>query len=170
MVSWATAMSDDSFEIICSTLKRREISRQEKWDRRYLEMARFVGDRWSKDPSTKVGAVLVDDLGRVIPGYNGFPRGLDDSPATYADRDAKLQRVIHAEMNAILNAGSARGMTLYVSAFPPCSRCAAHVIQAGIKRVVYENRGILPDRWRSDMHSAVMMLREAGIEVESFKL
>jgi dCMP deaminase len=160
-----------SHEDLVRESHRRLRERREKWDRRYLELAKFVGDRWSKDPSTKVGAVLVDRLGRVIPGYNGFPRGLDDSEATYADREKKLQRVIHAEMNAILNAGSARGMTLYTSALSPCSRCAAHVIQAGITRVVYEitPEGI-PERWAKDMAEALVMFREAGIPTVGIQL
>lgn len=145
--------------------------RQLKWDRRYLGFARHIAEECSKDPSTKVGAILVDNFGRMIPGWNGFPRGLSDDAAVYADRDKKLQRVIHAEMNAILNAGSARGMTLYTSALSPCSRCAAHVIQAGINRVVYEitPEGI-PERWAKDMADALVMFKEAGVSVVGIQL
>jgi dCMP deaminase len=159
-----------SHEAILLAQREKLIARQAKWDRRYLELARHIAG-WSKDPSTQVGAVLVDDLGRVTPGYNGFPRGLSDSAEIYGDRERKYQRVIHAEMNAILNAGSARGMTLYTSSFPPCSRCAAHVIQAGIKRVVYERtpEGI-PDRWAADMAAALAMFSEAGVPVEAIQL
>jgi dCMP deaminase len=161
-----------SHEDLVRESHRRLRERREKWDRRYLELARHIGDRWSKDPSTKVGAVLVDSLGRVIPGYNGFPRSLSDDEEVYANRDKKLQRVIHAEMNAILNAqGSVRGMTLYTSVFQPCSRCAAHVIQAGIKRVVYEiSPDGVPERWREDMEAALEMFKEAGVATVGIRL
>jgi dCMP deaminase len=146
-------------------------ARRHKWDRRYLELARYIGAEWSKDPSSKVGAVLVDSLGRVVPGYNGFPRRLPDDADAYGDRDKKLQRIIHAEMNAILNAGNARGMTLYTSRFQPCSRCAAHVIQAGIARVVYEiHPDGVPERWQQDMEDALEMLADAGIPAIGIRL
>jgi dCMP deaminase len=160
-----------SHDSVLEGFRQQKLARRLKWDRRYLELAAHIGDRWSKDPSTKVGAVLVDHLGRVIPGYNGFPRGLADNEEVYADREKKLQRVIHAEMNAILNAGNARGMTLYTSALSPCSRCAAHVIQAGIKRVVYEDtKEGIPERWAVDMAEALVMFKEAGIPTVGIRL
>lgn len=108
----------------------------QKWDLRFMEMARLVAS-WSKDPSTKVGAVIVDDDHKVLGlGFNGFARGVDDSPEAYADRDSKLGKVIHAEVNAILNAAAVlQGSTLYISSMC-CSTCAAVVIQSGIKRIV----------------------------------
>lgn len=107
-----------------------------KWDRRMLGLVNLVAT-WSKDPSTGVGAVIVDAKNRVVSlGYNGFPRAVCDSDEALFDRDEKLRRTIHAEENALLFAGRpVEGCTLYVT-HPPCARCAAKVIQAGIARVV----------------------------------
>lgn len=147
--------------------RRRWLANEAKWDRRFIDMAKHVAE-WSKDPSTKIGAVIVDDLRRIVSlGYNGFPRGLDDSPEIYADREKKYSRVVHAEMNAILNARSqTEGTTLYLSGLPPCDRCAVHVIQAGITRVVYEDKGEpIPDRWKDAMGGAAALFREANVEL-----
>lgn len=141
-----------------------------KWDKRFLELARHVAE-WSKDPSTKVGAVLVrPDRTVASVGYNGFPRGTTDHPHDYADREYKYEKVIHAELNAILNArGDVRGCTLYT--WPPgygptCSRCAVHVIQAGIARVVaVQAVGEFPDRWRISCERALGWYTEAGVQV-----
>lgn len=110
----------------------------DKWGNRFLELAEHVAT-WSKDPRTKVGAVITDDLNRIIGiGYNGFPRGVVDSPALYQDRESKLQRVVHAEANAILNSNtSVRGCKLYVT-LPPCNECAKIIIQSGIAEVHVE--------------------------------
>jgi dCMP deaminase len=102
-----------------------------------LSLAKEIAS-WSKDPSTKCGAVLCSRNMEIISlGFNGFPRGADDSPELYEDRAVKLERVIHAEMNAILSARrDLRGSMLYTWPMMPCQRCAAHIIQAGICRVV----------------------------------
>ncbi len=137
-----------------------------KWDTRLLDMAELVSS-WSKDPSTKVGAVISDDKHRVVAvGYNGFPRGIEDSEERYADRETKYKHVVHAETNAVLNATrSVEGCMLYIS-LPPCSECAKLVIQSGISRVAF--RQASPDRrerWRASMEAAVAMLEEANVEV-----
>lgn len=108
----------------------------DKWDVRFLELARHVA-QWSKDPSTKCGAIIVDETKRVVSmGFNGFARGTDDSPEKYADREYKLENVIHCEENAILQAGEdLHGYSLYITGMS-CSRCAARVIQSGIQTVV----------------------------------
>ena len=151
--------------------------REEKWDRRYLDIAKQVST-WSKDPSTKVGAVLVDKEGRVVgTGYNGFPRGVDDSEERYNNRELKYELVVHAEVNAILTAGhQARGGTLYV--YPGfgspcmCTGCAKAAIQAGISRVV----GLVEEidaerlaRWKSSLHNAQLMCDEAGIVTKVYE-
>ena len=108
-----------------------------KWEKRFLDLAQLVST-WSKDPSTKVGAVIVrPDFTVASVGYNGFPRSMNDHPSLYADRDVKLSRIVHAEMNAILHAREPlHGYTLYTWPFLTCDRCAVHVIQSGIVRVV----------------------------------
>jgi dCMP deaminase len=144
----------------------------EKWDRKYLELAKYIANAWSKDPSTKVGAVLVNyEHKREFLGYNGFPYGVDDSEERYNDRELKYKLVVHAEVNAILKAGMlAKGSTLYVypsfSLPPICDSCAKLAIQSGVKEVV----GYLADpndprvkRWAESIALSAMMFNEAGI-------
>lgn len=142
--------------------------RQAKWDLRYLELARFVS-AWSKDPSTKTGAVIVDPDQRVVSlGYNGFAKGVDDSPERYADRELKYKMVSHCEVNAVLFAERDRlkGATLYTYPFISCSRCAVQMIQAGITRCVGP---VLPahlqERWGEDLKLTRTMFAEAGVEL-----
>ena len=74
-----------------------------KWYKRYLKLAAEVAT-WSKDPNTQVGAVVVGSKGQILSqGYNGFPRGINDTSKRLNDRDTKLSLVVHAEMNAIFN-------------------------------------------------------------------
>ena len=137
-----------------------------KWDKRFLALAQHVAG-WSKDPSTQVGAVIVDDKRRVVSvGYNGFPMGVDDAEERYADRDTKYKMVVHAERNALLFANkSPEGCTAYVSLMP-CSACAGMMIQAGIKRIVAPvTPPELESRWGEDMAISRQMFEEAGIEL-----
>jgi dCMP deaminase len=146
-----------------------------KWDLRFLEMAKLVSE-WSKDPSTRCGAVIVrPDKTVASVGFNGFPKGCDDSPHLYEDRDLKLSRVVHAEQNALLNTGGERldGYTLFT--WPPgygpsCDRCTAHVIQAGIGRVVYrkvEEEGF-SSRWQEAVERGLDMYKEAGVDLTPY--
>lgn len=109
------------------------------WHNRFLELAKLIAT-WSKDPSTKCGAVLVrPDKSIASMGFNGFPRNMDDDEKLYEIREIKYDRVIHAEMNAILfckDPFPLNGYTLYTSA-PCCSRCAIHMIQVGIRKFVW---------------------------------
>lgn len=106
------------------------------WDQRFLDLSFHVSE-WSKDPSTHVGAVIVNADKQVLSmGYNGFPRGVADVPERYNDRDTKLMFVAHAERNALDNAFmDVRGATLY-STLCPCNECAKSIIQRGIKKVI----------------------------------
>lgn len=148
-----------------------DIDREMKWDRRFLEMAAFVS-RWSKDPSTQCGAVIVRPDNTIASlGFNGFPRGLRDDPHLYEDRSLKYPRVIHAELNAILSAREpVRGYTLYTfpaGLAPTCDRCAVHVIQAGIGRVVHFKEDTpMSRRWNPELSLA--LYKEAGIPVASY--
>ncbi len=138
-----------------------------KWDMRFLRMAEMVSS-WSKDPSTKVGVVLVKNQKVVATGYNGFPEGIADDDRLN-DREVKYTLVIHAEMNALLQAGhDARGSTLYLWGFAgcPCQNCAKHVIQAGVKRIVYYDGSTLPERWADELAAARITLEEAGMIIE----
>lgn len=143
-----------------------------KWDKRFVKIA-FEVATWSKDPGTKVGAVLVSDRRIIATGYNGFPHGIMDTLERYQDRETKLGLTVHAEVNAILNAAkngaSTAGSTLYVT-FPPCVSCSTAVIQAGVTRIVRPDISTSPKRWRESFEAGQSLISEAGIEVESFIL
>jgi dCMP deaminase len=138
-----------------------------RWDVRFFEVAVLVST-WSKDPGTRVGAVLVSDRRVLATGYNGFPSGIDDNPERYADREVKLAYTVHAEVNALLNAAKngakTEGSTLYAT-FHPCVNCAAAIIQGGIQRVVCPSVESAPERWRDSFGRARDLMIEAGIEI-----
>ncbi|KAB2918504.1 MAG: CMP deaminase [Hyphomicrobiaceae bacterium] len=139
-----------------------------KWDERFMGLARNVA-AWSKDPSTKVGSIIVrPDRTVASQGYNGFPRGVLDLPALLHDRPARLLRTVHAEANAIVAAAEKlHGCTLYVWPFPPCATCAGLIIQAGISRVVTcEPEATLAERWEASLEASKTLFREAGVAFE----
>lgn len=113
------------------------MDRQAKWDLRYLDLAHHVAG-WSKDPSTKVGCILVRPNNSVASmGFNGFAPGADDDPKLYENREYKYKNVIHAEANALnfLDGTPAEGFCAYTS-FPPCPDCMRLLGEAGVARVV----------------------------------
>ena len=136
------------------------------WEEYFMGLAHLSGLR-SKDPNTQVGAVIVDENNRVVSiGYNGFPSGVSDDEFPWGREggvlDTKYAFVVHAELNAILNSQrSVRGCSLYVSLFP-CNECAKAIIQAGIKRIIFES-----DKYDgADTNIASKrMLRAAGVEL-----
>lgn len=133
------------------------------WDLRFLQLAKHISS-WSKDPSTKVGAVIVDPNRRIVStGYNGFPRNVNDD-SRYDNRELKYEMIIHAEVNAILFADrNLNGCTLYTYPLMPCSRCASIVIQSGIKRVVsIENIDV---RWKASFNLSKNMFNESNVEL-----
>lgn len=126
-------------------------------------MAKEVAS-WSKDPKKKVGAVLVRDKRVLSTGYNGFPTGISDD-FRLDKTSEKLSLVIHAELNAILNAGkhgvSTEGATLYVT-YPPCNHCSLSIIQAGIQRVVMPR--LCPvSSWFTSQVKGLESFTEAGV-------
>ncbi len=150
--------TDQLFEDLDKTHERcHRAHDQEKWDKRFLDMAALVA-AWSKDPSTKVGAVIVDPLHRVVSvGYNGLPHGMCDERGILDDRDMRLACTVHAEENAILFAQRGlAGHTLYVFPVPPCGPCAAKIRQTGIARVVapcFDNHEFQA-RWEKSLEGA----------------
>lgn len=146
-----------------------------KWDQRFLEAAELVAS-WSKDPSTQCGAVVArPDMSIASWGFNGFPMGCSDDEEFYGDRDLKYDRVIHAEMNAILlSRESLHGYTMYT--WPPgygpsCARCSAHIIQAGISAVVFAKEveaTVFAKRWKESSERGLQMYAEAGVRVTSY--
>ena len=142
-----------------------------KWDNRFLELTQLIST-WSKDTSTKVGAVIVDDVRNVrATGYNGIARGLSDDVPERFERPTKYFWVEHAERNAIYAAArrgeSLEGCTLYCN-HSPCADCARAIIQSGIKSVVFPAGADAPTGGMSETFVvALNMLREAGIEVRT---
>jgi dCMP deaminase len=143
------------------------------WDMKYSELARYISS-WSKDPSIKVGSITVGGRGQILSqGYNGFPRGIEDTQLRLNNREEKYKYVVHAEMNCIYNATlngvSLNGATLYVYGLPVCSECAKGVIQVGIKRVVIYTPEIMkaniPEKWKVSGEQSYSMFKEAGVSV-----
>jgi len=136
-----------------------------KWDARWLEIAGVVST-WSKDPSTKIGAIAVKDKRLVSTGYNGFPRGIQDLDDRWNNREEKYKYVVHAEMNCIYNANyhnqSLKGSTMYIVGLPVCHECAKGIIQAGVVRVVAEFKDA-PLKWAKSTEITQKMFKEAGV-------
>ena len=115
------------------------------WDDFFIYMAKSVAQK-SKDPSTKCGVVIVGEDNTVLGiGYNGFPRGTDDSPERYADRSIKYPRIVHAEANAVANCARLgirmKGAKMYTSfGSRCCNECAQLIIQAGITEIIGEKQ------------------------------
>ena len=133
----------------------------------------------SRDRSTKVGAVaLDDDLNIRGSGYNGFPRGIDDNRDERYERPLKYKFTSHAEENLVAQAAriglSLRGCTVVLTSLHPCSTCSRMLIQAGVKRVIapeikHPGTGELRFDWSEDEKIAFEMLSEAGVEVLFYK-
>lgn len=138
-----------------------------KWDYRFLDLAEFISS-WSKDPSTKVGAVITDQNNRIVSiGYNGFPQSITDD-ARLEERETKYKIIIHGEMNAILFANrSLENCTLYTYPFMPCPRCASMIIQTGIKCVVSYNN--MPDRWKEEFEISKSLFKESKIKIRLYE-
>ncbi len=148
----------------------------DRWDQHFLRLARECA-RMSKDPSTKVGAIIVGPDREVrSSGFNGFPRGIQDTPERLNDREVKLSLVVHAEVNAVLNAARIgtplRGCTMYLLATdrsgehwggPPCVRCTVEVMQSGIVEVVSLPFKTVPSRWKDSIEEARKLLTEGAI-------
>lgn len=121
----------------------------------------------SKDPSTKVGAVIFDDKRRIVSaGYNGFARGVVDDATRLNDREVKYKLTLHAEKNAILFATAPLDGATIVVTHPCCSQCGAQVIQAGIKHVIWRKpTPEFVERWGFDLALTRAQFEEAGVEV-----
>ena len=147
-----------------------------RWDRYFLRLS-LDNASMSKDPRTQVGSVIVGPDREVrSAGFNGFPRGIADTPERLHDRETKMKLIVHGEMNAILNAArvgiSTKGCSLYLAATdetglvwggPPCTRCVVEIIQAGISEIVSFPVKAVPSRWHDDLAFARTLLAEAAI-------
>lgn len=137
------------------------------WDEYFMGVALLAAMR-SKDPSTQVGACIVDGENRILStGYNGFPSGCSDDEFPWERQgeygETKYPFVVHAELNAILNARGKNltGAKLYVALFP-CNECAKAIIQSGIREVVY-----LSDKYATtdSTLASKRMLTSAGVKL-----
>lgn len=140
----------------------------DKWKKRFLKLSKEIST-WSKDPSTKVGALIIsEDRNIISTGYNGFPRGISDTEERLNNRELKYKFILHAEMNCILNAlyngRSVKDCILFVHGLPPCSECTKSIIQAGIKKVITDSKAT--DNWKESLKLSLEMLKEANVEIE----
>ncbi len=139
-----------------------------KWQKRFIKLAAMIGS-WSKEPNTQVGCVIVDSKRRIVStGYNGFPRHVVDDESIINDpakREEKLAMTIHAEENALLFAGrSVEGCHVYIT-HPPCSHCAAKLIQAGVKSITFakiEDASFVA-RWGASVFMSMKMAQSVGV-------
>ena len=143
----------------------------DKWHKRFMEVAELVST-WSKDPSTKVGAIVVGPDREIrSTGYNGLVRGVDDNKPERLERPTKYDFFEHAERNAVYNAcligASLKGCVIYVTSMP-CPDCARAIIQSDIKMVVtYKpafDENAPQNTWRDKLVFSEEMFKEAGIE------
>ena len=137
------------------------------WDQRFLVLASNIAG-WSKDPSTKVGAIAVRDKRILAQGFNGLPVGITDSDTRLNDRELRLSMTVHAEMNCVAfaarNGVCLAGATMYVWPLMTCSQCASVLIQADIASIVVPDF-VEPFRWQESFDKAREMCVEAGIAV-----
>lgn len=139
------------------------------WHQRLIELAAHVAT-WSKDPSSKIGAVVVGPDHEIrSSGFNGLARGIADTEERLNNRELKYKLIVHAELNALLNAAligvSTKGCDLYCSGLPPCLNCAKAIIQAGIVVVWIRDTPPVPERWADECKEAEALLIEAGVQV-----
>lgn len=141
------------------------------WDEYFMGIALLSAKR-SKDPSTQVGACIVDKDNKVVSiGYNGMPRYCDDEQLSWNkndDLDSKYLYVCHAEFNAILNTRDGshlNGCKIYVTLFP-CNECAKAIIQTGIKEVIY-----LSDKYKDELstRASKKLLDVAGVKYRPYE-
>ena len=137
------------------------------WDEYFMGIALLSAKR-SKDPSTQVGACIINKDKRIIAiGYNGFPKGIKDTKKRLNDKELKRAISLHAEESAILNAKcNVEDCKIYIYGLCCCSHCAALIIQSGIKEVYYKlsEKGE-SEHWLANTELARKMLKEAKIKV-----
>ncbi len=141
-----------------------------EWQHRFIDLAKHISS-WSKDPSSKIGAIFVDDNRRILStGYNGFPKNIKDDNRLL-DREMKYSLIVHAEQNAIYNATlngvSLNRSHLFVYGLPICSDCAKGVIQVGTK-AIYIPQNIIDnshEKWSESWKRTMNMFEEANVEV-----
>lgn len=147
------------------------------WNKYFIDLLEPIASK-SKDPRTKVGAILVNhDHELISAGFNGFPRGVKDLPERYNDRPTKYKFVAHADTNALniaaKNGKSTNNSIMYLPWYP-CTNCTKSIIQCGVKKVVidgrnYEEKEAHWTAWKEDIDISKTMLSEASVEIEIYK-
>jgi dCMP deaminase len=145
------------------------------WDEYYLKVCRVVALR-SKDPSTKIGCVIVGPAHEIrSTGYNSFPRGIRDDVPERLQRPEKYLWIEHAERNAIFNAARAgtplEGCTIYVEIMP-CMDCTRAIVQAGIRQVVIDSGRMnqySSEYYDEHFRSARVLLQEAAVSIREVR-
>lgn len=144
------------------------------WIEYFLNIAENVKLK-SKDESTQIGAVIVGTDNEVLStGYNSFPRGIDDNVKERQERPEKYFWVVHAELNAILNAARVgtklKGSTIYLTSGLPCSNCARAIINAGVEKVYCKRVCTTKnkDKWDKEQDVTRVMFEETNIKVEYY--
>jgi dCMP deaminase len=138
--------------------------------KKYFQLAKYNADLFSKDPNTKVGAIILsNDFSRIqSTGINGFPRSFNDKIEKRWERPTKYLYVSHAEVNAICNAarsGTALDNSILVVTMFPCMNCTKAIIQAGIKKLYTKRPNFTHPRWGEDFKISKEMLDEVGVEI-----
>jgi dCMP deaminase len=140
-----------------------------KWNKRFIQLAEHVAN-WSKDPSTQVGALIVDS-GRNVRamGYNGFPEGVEDTAVRLEDRTQKYPLVVHAELNALgecAELGISTKGAILVCTHMPCANCAGPLVKAGIREwVIKAPSADFKDRWKEEYKFSEIIIRESKIRL-----
>jgi len=142
------------------------------WDTRFIELARHIG-QWSKDQSRQVGCVIIGPNNEVrSTGFNGFPRGADETVSSRHLRPTKYLWTEHAERNAIYNAARMGtpldGCRMYLSWFP-CMDCARAIVQVGIVELVALRPNTDDPQWGSDFSAALELFKETKISLRWYE-
>ena len=133
---------------------------KKKWINYYLDIAHVVA-KGSKDPSSQVGAVIVDGDGSPVSfGFNGFIKGCDENCMTF-ERPMKYNLIIHAEMNALMFAKRDLKDCVMLITHGPCENCLKHVLQSGIREIYYDDCSIVRDRASDESKEAISLLIES---------
>lgn len=138
------------------------------WDLKFIELSRHIAE-WSKDTNRKNGAVIVDQDNIVLSvGYNGFPRGCDDTVTSRYEQPEKYLFTEHAERNALFHAArhgvSLKGCKMYMTMFP-CADCARGLIQSGIVKIFAPTPDVDHHKWGEHFKAAMVMMDEANVEI-----
>lgn len=145
-----------------------------KWTEYFLSLAEVVKEK-SKDKNTHIGAVIVGRGNAVLStGYNSFPRGINDFDESRQERPEKYFWMVHAEMNAIINAArigvSTTDTIMYLTCGIPCTNCGKAIINAGIKEIYCKKEDTTVNRkkWDEEAKRTLEMFGEAGIVVNYY--